>query len=119
MKRFLKRLIVLLLLAGAGYVMWQQRHRLAPLTNHNIRIQGTWYRWEMNRKGFEPYVFEEKIVLLDGTEWASYEIRMHSRLEIMIGGQYAEYHLEFPGEGSMVWSQERDGRMVPVWEWRR
>jgi hypothetical protein len=119
MQRLLKRLIVVLILAGAGYLVWQERHRLAPLTNHNIRIQGTWYLWEMNRKGFEPYLFEEKIILRDGTEWGSYEIRMHSRLEVMIGDRYSEYHLEFPDEGTMVWSEERDGRLVPAVEWRR
>ncbi len=119
MKKLLKRLMIFCMIAGAGYVLWQQRDRLAPLSNHGIRIQGTWYLFEMDRKGFEPYIFEERIITRDGTEWGSYEIRMNSRLEVMIGDRYSEYHLEFPDEGSMVWSEERNGRLVPAVEWRR
>jgi hypothetical protein len=119
MKNLLKRLIIVLIVVAAGYAVWQQRDRLAPLSNHSIRIQGTWYLFEMDRKGIEPYIFEERIISKDGTEWASYEIRMHSRLDVMVGNELSEYHLGFPDEGVMVWSVERDGELVPAVEWRR
>jgi hypothetical protein len=119
MKTLLKRLVVILIVAGAGYAVWQNRDRIASLENNNLRIQGTWYRYEMNRKGIDPHIFQEKIILRDGTEWGSYELRKNTRLEVMIGDRYAEYELSFPDEDSMVWSVERDGELRPALEWRR
>ena len=119
MKRLLKRLVVLVILAGAGYLIWQQRAKLSPISNNNSRIQGTWYEFKMDRKGFEPYTFEERIIIKDGTEWGSYELRMNTQLDVMVGTQLSEYRLSFPDEDAMVWSVERDGEWVPSVEWRR
>ena len=47
MKTMLKRLVVLLIVAGAAYMLWGQRHKIASLQNNNLRIQGTWYQVEL------------------------------------------------------------------------
>lgn len=118
MKRLLKRLIILAALAGFGYYLWGQRAQLAGLSNNNLKIQGTWYQVEMDRKGLTPYYFSERIITANDTEWGSYELRRNTELEVMVGDELTVYHLSFPDEENMVWSLEIDGKMTPVMRWR-
>jgi hypothetical protein len=119
MKRLLYRLVIIAILVGGGYLLWGQRDRIAGIQNNNLRIQGTWYTYEMNRKGFDPYHFSERIITLDGTEWGSYELRSNEEIEVMIGSELNTYHLSIPDEDNMVWSKEVKGELQPIQRWRR
>jgi len=119
MWKLVKRLVMVAALVAVGMLLWQERAKLAPLANNNIRIQGTWYRVEMDRKGVDPYEFNERIITLDGTEWGSYELRRNTELEIMVGNELSTYRLDFPNEDDMVWWGEVEGEEAPVMRWRR
>jgi hypothetical protein len=119
MKTWLKRIVVILVLAIAGKFLWDQREQLAPLSNNNFKIQGTWYVYEMERKGFEPFVFKDRFITRDGTEWGSYLLRSNEEVEITQGEESTLYLLSFPDEDTMVWSLEIKGRVSPVRQWKR
>jgi hypothetical protein len=116
---WIKRLVFVAAVVIAAKLLWDERARLAPLSNNNFKVQGTWYRWEMDRKGFEPFLFTERIIIRDETEWGSYILRSNDEIEVTIGEEASTYHLEFPDEDSMVWSTMIDGDWVPSREWRR
>ena len=118
MKTLLKRLIIILALAGIGYFLWGQRDRIAQLSNNNFRIQGTWYQVEMNRKGITPYHFSDRIITSNGTEWGSYKLYKNTKIEVMVATELTLYHLSFPDDENMVWSVEIDGRLTPTVRWR-
>lgn len=118
MKTLLKRLVCLAMIGGAAYLLWGQRYRIADLSNNNIRVQGTWYMVELNRKGETPYYFSERIITKNGTEWGSYKLMKNDRIEVMISNELATYDLGFPDDGNMVWSAMIDGKMTPVMRWR-
>ncbi|MCU0304110.1 MAG: hypothetical protein MUC56_08650 [Thermoanaerobaculales bacterium] len=117
MKRLLKRLVVLAAVVGLGYLLWGQRDRIAGIANNNFRVQGTWYVFEMDRKGFDAYVFSERIITVNGVEWGSYELRSNDEIEVMVGTELSTYHLSFPTEDHMVWSTEVKGELVPARQW--
>ena len=119
MKKLLTRLVVLGILVGGGYLLWGQRHRIASLQNSNLLVQGTWYEYTMNRKGFEPYHFSERFITKDGIEWGSYKLRSNEEIEVMVGRELTTYHLSFPDEDNMVWSTEVKGELVPSRRWQR
>jgi hypothetical protein len=119
MWKLLKRLVVLAALVGAGMLLWEQRAKLAPLANNNLRIQGTWYQVEMDRKGVDPYEFTERIIILNGVEWGSYELRRNTELEVMVDNVLSDYRLDFPDEDTMVWWGEVDGEEVAVMRWQQ
>lgn len=118
MKTLLKRLVCLAMIGGAAYLLWGQRYRIADLSNNNLKIQGTWYLVEFDRKGVTPYFFSERIITKSGTEWGSYELRKNNRIEVMIANELATYELSFPDDANMVWSAMIDGKMTPVMRWR-
>ena len=119
MKRLLNRLVIIGVLVGAGYLLWGQRDRIAGIQNNKLRIQGTWYKYEMNRKGFDAYHFSERIITFDGTEWGSYELRSNEEIEVMIRSELNTYHLSIPDEDNMVWSVEAQGGLTVVQRWQR
>jgi hypothetical protein len=119
MQALIKRLLILVLVAVAAALVWDQRHRIAVLNNNNLRIQGDWYQMELDRKGSVPYTFEEAIIFRDGTEWGSYKLRSNTQLEVTVGRQYNDYELSFPDNDNMTWSTMVDGEMVPAIRWRR
>jgi hypothetical protein len=119
MMALLKKIIILGVLVAAGMLLWQQRAKLAPLTNNHLLIQGTWYRVEFDRKGIEPYEFTERIIVLNGVEWGSYEMPKNNEIEVMVDDQLSTYRLEFPDEDNMIWWGEVEGKEVPVVSWRR
>ena len=119
MKTLLKRLILLLMIGIVVTLLWDHRHKIALLANNNVRIQGGWYRIEVEFKGADRYIFSERIITLNNDEWGSYELRKNTELEVMVRGQLSTYHLEFPDEDNMVWSVESKGELVPRVRWRR
>lgn len=119
MKRLFNRLVIIALLVGAGYLLWGQRDRIASIQNNNLRIQGTWYKYEMNRKGFEAYHFSERIITIDGSEYGSYKLRSNEVIEVMIGSELNTYHLSIPNEDNMVWSIEVKRELKAVQRWQR
>jgi hypothetical protein len=48
MKTFVTRLIVIIVLAVAGWWLWSNRDRVAVLSNNNVRIRGDWHKVEMD-----------------------------------------------------------------------
>ena len=120
MKNMLKRLVLLLVIAGAAYLLWGQRYRIAQLSNNNFKIQGTWYQVDMdvNRKGLTPYHFSENIITSKGTEWGSYKLYRNTELEVMVADELTLYHLSFPDDENMVWSVEVEGKLTPAVKWR-
>lgn len=119
MKTWLIRIIVILVLAIAAKYLWDKRAELAPLANNNFKIQGTWYQVEMDRKGIEPYLFTERMIMKNETEWGSYLLRSNDELEIVTGSESTMYHLGFPNDDHMIWSTEIKGKMVPSMQWKR
>jgi len=119
MKTLLTRLIILGALAAVAYLAWDNRDRIAVMSNNNFKIQGTWYQVEMDRKGIVPFEFTERIIISDGTEWGSFKLRKNTELEVMVGTELTTYHLGFPNDEDMVWSVERNGQLTPVVVWRR
>lgn len=119
MKRTLKQLVILAALVGAAWLLWGERDRVAVLQNNNLRVNGTWFKFEMDRKGFDPYVFSERIITRDDIEWGSYKLRRNDVIEVMIDLELSTYTLDFPDEDHMVWLVERKGKMVPAMEWKR
>ena len=120
MRRLLKQLFVLAIVAGAGYLLWQQRGRIAAITNPHLRVQGTWYLVDMDvdRKGLTPYYFSERIITVNDSEWGSYELRKSDEIEVMTGDDLATYRLEFPDESDMIWLADDDGEWKPAYHWR-
>ena len=119
MKTWIKRIIVIALLAVAAKYLWDKRAELAPLANNNFKVQGTWYRFELDRKGFEPYIFTERIITLNDTEWGEYVLRSNDEIEVVVGYTGTTYILTFPEDDHMVWSLEVDGEIVPTVQWKR
>jgi len=118
MKSLFKRVLILVILAGGAYYVWNQRYRIADLSNNNLRMQGTWYLVEYDRKGVTPYYFGERIIMKDGNEWGSFKLYKNTELEVMVGNRLTLYDLSFPDEENMVWSIEEDGKLVPTVRWR-
>lgn len=119
MRTLLKRLILLLVVAIVATVIWDQRDRIAGLTNNDFRIQGDWYQVEMTYKGDDRYHFSDRIITRNGIEWGSYQLRSNTRLEVVAADQLKVYQLAFPDDDTMVWSVEIEGRSVPALEWSR
>jgi hypothetical protein len=119
MKIWLRRLLWLLILAIAATIVWDQRDRIAVLSNNSFLIQGDWHPVEMGFKGDDLYEISERIITKNGLEWGSYELRTNTRLEVMTRGTVATYRLEFPDEDTMVWWREVDGKEVPAYRWKR
>jgi len=119
MKTFLTRLIVIVLLAVAGWWLWSNRDRVAVLSNNNIRIQGEWHKVEMNFADADAYSFSETFISIRGEEWASYKLLSGSRIEINTVNNVIIYELSFPDDENMVWSIRKGDKVVPAVRWRR
>ncbi|MGD9253783.1 MAG: hypothetical protein PVG92_07620 [Holophagae bacterium] len=119
MKKYLTRLLVVAVLAAAGWWLWSNRHRVADLSNFNVRIQGNWYKVEMDFANTDIYNFSETFISINGQEWASYKLLPRSRIEISSPGKVDVYHLSFPDDDNMVWSISKDNKLVPTMRWRR
>lgn len=118
MKIMLKRLVLLLIIAGAAYMLWGQRHKIASLQNNKLRIQGTWYQVELEWKGLTPYHFSERIITANDSEWGSYEMPKNTVIEVMTADKLEVYQLSFSDDGDMIWSMEVDGKMTEIIRWR-
>ena len=118
MKIMLKRLVLLLIIAGAAYMLWDQRHKIASLQNNKLRIQGTWYQVELEWKGRTPYHFSERINTANDSEWGSYEMPKNTVIEVMTADKLTVYQLSFSDDGDMIWSMEVDGKMTEIIRWR-
>ena len=119
MKTFLTRLIVVVLLAVAGWWLWSNRYRVAVLSNNNVRIQGEWHRVEMNFADPETFSFSETFISIRGEEWASYKLLGGSRIEINTVNDVTVYELSFPDDENMVWSIRDGDKVIPKVRWRR
>jgi hypothetical protein len=119
MKTYLTRLIVVVLLAVAGWWLWSNRDRIAILSNNNVRIQGDWHKVEMNFSNPDTYSFSEGFISIQGEEWASYKLLGSSRIEINTVNDVIVYELSFPDDENMVWSIRKDDKVIPTVRWRR
>jgi hypothetical protein len=119
MRIFLRRLILVLIIAIIASMLWKQRDRIALLNNNNIRIQGDWYRVEMNFKGTDVYNFSERLISVNNEVQGSYELRSNDKLEVNLNGGITDYILSFDDDDNMVWSVEVKGKTIPSVRWRR
>jgi len=119
MRIFLRRLIFVLIIAIIASMLWKQRDRIALLNNNNIRIQGDWYRVEMNFKGTDVYNFSERLISVNNEVQGSYELRSNDKLEVNLNGGITDYILSFDDDDNMVWSVEVKGKTIPSVRWRR
>ena len=119
MKTFLTRLIVVVLLAVAGWWLWSNRDRVAILSNNSVRIQGEWHKVEMNFANTDIYSFSETFISIRGEEWASYKLLSGSRIEINTVNDVTIYELGFPDDENMVWSILKGDKVIPKVRWRR
>ena len=119
MKSLLKRLVVILALAGAGYYLWSNRDHIGSLINPNVGIQGDWYRVSMNFKEPEVYTFTEKFIAKGPHEWASYRLVRGSKIEVTLRNEVSVYELEFPDDENMIWTLRDNGRTKTQIRWRR
>jgi len=119
MKTLVTRLIVITLLAVAGWWLWSNRDRIAVLSNNNVRIRGEWHKVEMNFANADTYSFSETFISIRGEEWASYKLLSGSRIEINTVNNVIVYELSFPDDENMVWSIRKGDKVVPAVRWRR
>jgi len=119
MRTWLTRIIWLLVLFIVATLLWDQRDRIALLSNNQLRIQGDWYREEMGFKGDDRYSIAERIITRNGIEWGSYELRRNTELEITTGDDVRTYRLRFPDDDSMEWALEGGGEQGTILRWQR
>lgn len=119
MKTYVTRLIVIVLLAGAGWWLWSNRDRIAVLSNNNVRIRGDWHKVEMDFAKTDTYSFSETFISIHGGEWASYRLLSRSRIEINTVNDVVIYELSFPDDENMVWSIRKGDEVIPKVRWRR
>ena len=119
MRTFLRRLILVLIIAIIATLLWDQKDRIGLLANNGMRIQGEWYRVEMNFKGGDVYTFDENLISRNGQIVGSYELRKNTNLEVTLENRVTDYVLAFEDDDNMVWSIERKGKRVPAVRWRR
>ena len=84
MRTFLRRLILVLIIAIIATILWDQKDRIALLNNNNFRMEGDWYRVEMNFKGSDVYNFSERLITRNGMVCGSYELRSNTGLEVTL-----------------------------------
>ena len=119
MRTFLRRLIFVLIIAIIAMVLWDNKDRVGLLANNGLRIQGDWYRVEMNFKGSDVYNFSEKMISRNNDVVGSYDLRQNTKLEVTLDGQVTDYILSFEDDENMVWSIEVNGKQVPSVRWRQ
>jgi len=120
MKLLIKRLVTLLVIAGAAWWVWSHRDRIAVLSNNKVRIQGDWHPVEMNFNEPETFTFTDGIITTDGDEWGTYVFRSNTRIEVTVRDRATNYQLEFPDDENMVWLVRlKDGKLKPARRWRR
>jgi len=119
MKTLLTRLIVIAVLAVAGWWLWSNRDYVAALSNNNVRIRGDWHKVEMNFAKPETYSFSETFISIGGEEWASYKLLSRSRIEINTVNEVIIYDLSFLDDENMVWSIRKGDKLTPKVRWRR
>ena len=119
MKRFLTRVVVILVIAAGAAWLWSHRSLIGDLSNNNVLIQGNWHRVEMDFPDTETYVFTENLISVNGEEWATYELMRGSRIEVTTRDQVDTYLLTFPDDENMVWSAKSGDKVTPVVRWRR
>ena len=119
MKDLIRKAVLLGLLGVAVWYLLSQRDRVGGLSNLNLKIQGDWYRVQMDFKEEPAYTFTETFISVNGEEWASYRLLQGSRIEISTAGDFVVYELSFPDEDNMVWSLRTGDKLVPSKRWRR
>ena len=119
MKTFLRRLILVLIIAFIATILWDQKDRIGLLSNNSLRIMGEWHQVEMGFNTSDVYGFSERLITRNGAVWGSYELRMNRRLEVTISSGSTDYSFEFEDDDNMVWFIEVDGKRVPAIRWRR
>ena len=118
-----KRIVLFIILAGAAYMVWENRHHfseLAGLGSNRIRIEGDWYQVHTRIKEADRYTFYDKIIELNGETHGQYFFTANDVAQIPMGGSAArEFHIEFPVDDTMIWYQMVKGELKPVYRWAR
>lgn len=117
-----KRIALLIILAGVAYVGWENRQvlkELAGLESNRLRIQGDWYQVRSNVKESDRYTFFDQVIDLNGDTYGQYHFSSNDEADITLGGATASYWIEFPEQDVMIWSQDIEGKRTPVVRWHR
>jgi hypothetical protein len=114
--------IILLLLATGGYLLFANRHYLAfvaGLDSNRHRIEGDWFEV---RDGFtedDVYTFSDGIILKNEDTHGSYHFTSHSVLVISTGRRPVTYTIRFPDSNNMQWYREVKGEQTLSRIWTR
>lgn len=117
-----KRLALLIILAGVAYMGWENRRylkELAGLESNRLRIQGDWVQVHSNVRDANVYTFYEKVIDRNGETYGQYEFTSNDEVLITLEGTTIEYWVEFPEPDVMIWWREFKGERKPVLRWER
>jgi len=117
-----RRLVILALIVGAGFVIYLNRDQIAALAgleSNRIRIQGDWYEVQSGFKEDTRHTFVEELVLRDGEQVGHYQFTSHNDIEVTIDGTAIPYQVAFPEEDTMDWLRTIKGKQRLSRRWRR
>lgn len=117
-----KRLALFIILAGAAFMVWDNRQvlkELAGLESNQLRIEGDWYQVRSGIKDVDRFTFYDKIVERNGETYGQYSFTSNDEVQISLGGATETYWLEFPEADVMIWLKDIKGERTPVIRWKR
>jgi hypothetical protein len=117
-----RRIIVLLIVAAAGYYIYANRHyfaELAGLGSNRLRIEGDWSQIRSNIKEADVYTFFDRMIERNGTACGQYHFRSNEEVVITIDGRTASYTVAFPDAETMIWYHDDRGTLKPRVRWAR
>jgi len=117
-----KRIALLIILAGVAYMGWENRHYLAELAgleSNRLRIEGDWYQVRSNVKEHDRYTFYDQIIDRNGETYGQYAFTSNDEVHVTLWGVTSTYWVEFPEQDVMIWLQDVKGERKPVIRWQR
>jgi hypothetical protein len=117
-----RKVVLLLILVAAGYLVYVNRHHiavLAGLESNRIRIEGDWSQTRSNVKEADVYTFYDQMIERNGETCGQYHFKSNDVVDISIDGQTSTYILDFPDADTMTWNQEVRGELKTRMRWSR
>jgi len=117
-----KRIALLLVLAGAAYLVWENRQvikQLAGLDSNQMRIEGDWYQVRSNIKEFDRFTFNDKMIDRNGETYGEYSFTGNDQIQVVLGPASGTYTIAFPSADVMLWYQDVRGTPREAIHWER
>jgi len=117
-----RRIVILLLLATAGYLLYANRHYVAfvaGLDSNKVRIVGEWYEVVQGFNEPNVFTFSEGIIQRNDDNYGSYYFTGYAELVVTAGSGPITYRVEFPDEETMNWYREIKGEEKLIRKWAR